>query len=90
MKRFMLIVGLVVALAGCTDNQRAKNWGGNATIKKPDASWQLVVITWKNSNMWVLWFDPKTNKCHFREDSSYGVVEGQVTVEKCDPLMFKP
>lgn len=89
MKRLMIIVGLVIALAGCTENQRAKNWGGSASIKKPDPSWQLVGVTWKTTNMWILWFDPKTNTCYFREEASFGLIEGQVTIEKCDPINVK-
>ncbi|TFG99662.1 hypothetical protein E4H12_01820 [Candidatus Thorarchaeota archaeon] len=83
----LAICGLM--LTGCTDNQRAKAYGGTAKIKKPNPEWQLVTLTWKAEELWTLWYEPSTNKCYFKEDSSFGVIEGTVIVENCSPARVK-
>ena len=45
-----------------------KRYGGVMTIKVPDGEVHLNA-TWKDDNLWIENYDPKTNTCHFREYS---------------------
>ena len=73
-----LIIGLL--LMSCTSNTRARKWGGNEDIKlQPNEV--LVNMTWKESSLWILTKDTISNTFYFREDSPYGVMEGQVTIK---------
>tara|TARA_B100000927_G_C16415098_1_gene448935 strand:- start:882 stop:1178 length:297 start_codon:yes stop_codon:yes gene_type:complete len=73
-----LIVGLI-SLASCTQNSRAKSWGGTAEIVLPKGK-KLVTATWKESNLWYLTKDMTEDDIaetyEFKEESGYGVMEG--------------
>lgn len=82
MKKFLLFFVCALALSSCTENQRAKNFGGNMTVKlKPGE--KLVMATWKGDNLFYLTepmedgYVPKVKK--FYEDSSYGVLQTTVS-----------
>jgi hypothetical protein len=85
MKKIFGILMLVAlfAIIGCTENQRAKNWGGDMElILEPNQ--KLVNITWKEADMWVL-TRPMTDSdsaeiYKFSENSDYGVMEGTITI----------
>jgi len=81
----ILFAGTVFMICGCTENVHSKLYGGTATIKKPEAHWKLLNLTWKDTSLWSLWYDPKTNQCHFKENSPFGILQGNVIVENCDP-----
>lgn len=80
------LLGLTIILAGisatsCTDNSRAKHWGGSMTIKLEKGE-KLVDVTWKESNLWYM-TKPMSEtdvaeRYTFREDSNWGMVEGKV------------
>lgn len=80
MKRLLVLFVLLVAL-GCTEQQRAKSFGGSMTVNLP-ASQKLVVATWKNSDMWYLTRPMREGEAaehySFVESSSFGLVEGVV------------
>lgn len=80
----MKLLGIMVMallLGGCTEQQRAKQWGGEVEIELP-AGQKLVVATWKDSDLWYLIRpmrpDEQPERYRFQEDSSFGVLEGQV------------
>lgn len=81
MKKLLLMATLCALLISCTENQRARNFGGTETIKLP-AGEMLISATWKQDALWYLTgpmpdsYIPQTKK--FIETSSYGVWEGQV------------
>jgi len=77
-----LVFALALLVSGCTDNNMAR-FGGTASLNKPDPSWQLINITWKEQSLWTLWYEPSSGKCYFKEDSPYGVAQGTVVVEQC-------
>lgn len=85
MKKLILLIALVIPFVGCTENQRAKNWGGNTTIEV-SANKKLVNLTWKNENLWVLTRDRKEGETaetyYFTEDSSFGLIQGVVTIRE--------
>ena len=73
-------------LSSCTENKMARKFGGSTTIELP-AGEKLIEATWKDDNLWYLTepmesgYVPKTKI--FREDSSWGVLKGEVKfVEK--------
>jgi hypothetical protein len=80
MKKVLILMG-VVLMSSCTQNQRAKNWGGEATVDIPKGQ-RLIDVTWKEDQIWYLTedmsegYEPKTY--NFLEESSYGMVEGKV------------
>ena len=81
MKKIILVLSLATLIfASCTENARARHWGGTEKIelKKHEV---LLNATWKESNLWVLTQDTITKVNHFREHSSYGVMEGEILLK---------
>lgn len=72
---------LVLSLSSCTDNIRAKAWGGSMAIKVPKGN-KVTNITWKNGDLWYSFRpfvdgeSPQTQT--FVEESTWGVLEGHV------------
>jgi hypothetical protein len=62
-----------------------KRWGGVMNISVPDGQ-RHITATWKDDNLWIENFDPKTNRCIFTEYSKGNVLEGKVIIKKCNPL----
>ncbi len=62
-----------------------KRWGGVMTITVPQGQYH-VATTWKDDNLWVENYDPKTNTCVFSEYSRGNLLQGQVTIKNCNPL----
>jgi hypothetical protein len=62
-----------------------KNWGGVMTISVPEGE-RHIGATWKDENLWIENFDPKTNTCHFREYSKGNLLQGRVIIKNCNPL----
>lgn len=78
---------LALTLAGCTQQQRARHFGGTA---KHDlaANRKLVNVAWKgeDGNLWLLTKPMTSNDVaetyEFVESSSYGVLEGTVIIRE--------
>lgn len=83
MKKSILILLTSIVLIGCTENQRAKSFGGTANVNLP-ANQKLVNVTWKNEQLWFLTKPMATNDVAesytFRESSSFGLVQGTVVI----------
>jgi len=62
-----------------------KRWGGVMTIRVPDGQYHIAT-TWKEDNLWVENYDPKTNSCIFSEYSKGNLLQGRVTIKDCNPL----
>ncbi len=77
----ILLVILTSVLLSCTENQRAKKFGGEFTINLPPNQ-KLVNATWKEQNLWYLTepmdSDYKPKDKLFKEESNFGVMEGTV------------
>ncbi len=73
----------VLLLFGCTENERAKSFGGDATIDLPNGQ-KLVTITWKETQLWYLTRPMRSDEAaetyKFHESSNFGILEGTVTV----------
>ena len=87
MKRLTILLTIVFALSltSCTQNSRAKTFGGEATLELPKGQ-KLEMVTWKDDNLWYLTTNmtatdvPKTYT--FQEESSWGMWEGIYTIKE--------
>lgn len=78
-KLFVLLVG-AVALTACTENERARRFGGTEEVKlKPNEV--VLNVTWKETEMWICTKDTLTGVTYFREKSAWGVMEGTVILK---------
>ena len=66
-----------------------KRYGGVMSIKVPEGEVHLAA-TWKDDNLWIENYNPETNTCHFREYSRGNLLQGQVTIKNCNPLLRRP
>ena len=78
-----LIALFALGLTACTDNMMAKGYGGKMELKIP-CDTRVVVVTWKNGDLWYLLRKMEKNeeprKYVFMEDSNWGAMEGQVNI----------
>lgn len=82
MKQLFIYLIAALALAACTSNQRAKNYGGTQEIKL-DAGQRLINVTWKDDDLWLLTKTDSTKPpaiYYFDEKSSFGVMNGHVII----------
>ena len=77
----LAIVLVGICTTSCTDNNRAKHWGGSMTITLEKGE-KLVDVTWKESNLWYMTKPmSETDVAEtytFRENSNWGMIEGKV------------
>ena len=81
MKKLLLILSIAsVSLVACTDNQRARTYGGTEEVSlKPNEV--VLNVTWKGNEMWICTKDTTTGIVYFREKSNWGVLEGTVVIK---------
>jgi hypothetical protein len=80
MKKLMMILVAMVVMSSCTENVRARHFGGTETLAlKPNE--KVLNVTWKDNEMWVCTQDTITGVVYFREKSSWGVMEGTVILK---------
>ena len=74
----------ILALLGC--NALSRKYGGDMT-QKVDCGRKVVNVTWKDSDLWVLTRQMRSDETPetyvFTENSNLGLVEGAVTVIEC-------
>lgn len=76
----MMILVTMVVMSSCTENVRARHFGGTETLAlKPNE--KVLNVTWKDNEMWVCTQDTITGLVYFREKSSWGVMEGTVILK---------
>ena len=63
-----------------------KRYGGVMSVTVPAGQLHLAA-TWKDDHLWIENYDPETNTCHFREYSKGNLLQGQVTIKNCNPLL---
>ena len=63
-----------------------KRYGGVMTIQVPEGQHHMGA-TWKDDNLWIQNYDPKTNTCIFSEYSRGNLLQGRVTIKSCSPLI---
>lgn len=81
--RLLLIFTAIITMTACTDNVRSRKFGGTAQRDLIPGK-RLVMITWKDSDMWLLTRDrhpdEKPERYEFKEDSNLGLLNGTVIV----------
>lgn len=77
MKKLVILLGLSLALLSCTDNSRARAWGGTETVELPK-NCKFINSTWKETELWIVVQDTVTKQHYMYEKSSFGVIEGKV------------
>lgn len=69
----------------CTEQQRAKKYGGTATENLP-ANQKLVTVTWKETNLWYLTRPMSATDVaetyEFKESSNFGILNGKVIIKE--------
>lgn len=63
-----------------------KRYGGVMSISVPAGQHHLAA-TWKDDNLWIENYDPKTNTCIFSEYSKGNLLQGRVTIKNCNPVI---
>jgi hypothetical protein len=85
MKKILLVLVMALATVSCTENIRARNWGGTSTVELEKGK-TLVNATWKNTDLWLLTKDrpdgQEPSTYEFSEDSSFGVMEGKIIIKE--------
>ena len=85
MKNIILGLAFVLSLftVACTEQQRAKNFGGEVVIQLAEGK-KLENVTWKDEQLWILTRDKRTGEAseryEFKENSVFGVFEGSVII----------
>ena len=82
----ILVVSAFAITASCTENKKARTFGGTAKLELPVGQ-KLINVTWKESNLWHLtrpMVATDTAATYtFHEQSSLGVWEGTyIIIEK--------
>jgi hypothetical protein len=86
-KKRILLFGVlsVLLFVSCTQNSRARNFGGTANIELPKGE-KLVTVTWKGEEIWYLTRPMSDNDVAetytFNESSSWGIMEGKVIISE--------
>lgn len=89
-KRVAALIGgaslLTAVLAGCTAQERARDWGGTSTVEL-ERGQKLVTATWKTSaNLWFLTRPMRSDEAPetytFKESAAWGMMEGTVIVKE--------
>jgi hypothetical protein len=65
-----------------------KHYGGVMTIQVPEGQ-HHIGATWKDDNLWIENYDPKSNSCIFNEYSKGNLLQGRVTIKNCNPLLSR-
>ncbi len=80
MKKILLIAIIAITLTNCTENQRARNFGGKEELKLPQ-NHELITCCWKQDDLWLLTKDSTTGIYYCREKSSWGIWEGEIVIK---------
>ena len=81
MRKLTMVAITLLALVSCTDNQRARSFGGTETVKL-EPNEKFINITWKQDNLWIIVQDTITGNYYAREKSNFGVLQGKVVIQK--------
>ena len=90
--KYGVVTAIVVLLVGWLafffkyEQSFVKNYGGVMTIKIPDGQVHMAA-TWKEDHLWIENYDPKTNVCYFSEYSKGHLLQGQLRLENCNPVL---
>lgn len=84
--RLGLLLALILSsalLVGCTENIRARAFGGTATVNLP-AGKKVVTASFKQNDLWILTraaqSGEKAETFELIESSNFGLLEGKVII----------
>jgi hypothetical protein len=86
-----IILGVLIMIAAWSaynfhyEQLFVKNWGGVMSLSVPEGQ-HHVTATWKDANLWIENYDPETNTCIFTEYSKGNMLQGKVTIKRCNPI----
>lgn len=70
----------LIAFISCTDNQRARKFGGTETVSiSPNE--KFINIAWRGDDLWLVLQDTISGEIYAREKSSYGIVQGKIIIQ---------
>lgn len=79
----LVLLGTIVI--SCTEQSRARSFGGSSTVNLPKGI-KLINVTWKENSLWYLGRkmrdDEKPETYQLQEDSSLGLIQGTVTLNE--------
>ena len=82
MNQILSLLVLIVLLMSCTQNQRARNWGGEEKIELEKGR-RVVNISWHDDDIWILTEEMDSSKTprtlEFIEKSSF-MLDGKVII----------
>jgi len=81
----IIFISSIIVYKAFLEQILAKSYGGNYTVVVPDGM-RFYNITWKDSDLWVGWYDPKEKECVFKEDSKFNILQGKITIKNCEPI----
>ena len=87
MKMWILAMMLCLIGMACTDQEMARQWGGESSIEIPCGQ-KVQGVSWKSPDMtiWVLYrpmrSDESPERWVYHENSSWGMIEGTVVVQE--------
>jgi hypothetical protein len=77
----IIIALILMSVLSCTDNSRARIWGGEMVVNLEKGQ-KLVDVTWKETSLWYMTKPMDSldvaETYIFQEDSRYAVFEGKV------------
>ncbi len=80
-----LVIAATLSSISCTEQERARHYGGNTEIQV-NPGYKLLEVTWKGDDLWMFMeemdsdYVPKTKI--FKEESSFGIIEGSITFKE--------
>ena len=88
------IAALIILLVGWAayffhfEQVFVKRYGGVMSINVPDGQMHITA-TWKDDKLWIEYYDPLTNTCHFNEYSKGNLLQGNVVIKNCNPFRIQ-
>jgi hypothetical protein len=81
MSKLVMVAIILLTLVSCTDNERARYFGGTETIKIEPQE-KFINVTWKDNDLWVIVEDTITGTIYAKEKSAFGIMQGKVIIQK--------
>lgn len=77
--KLLTLLTILFMVVSCTDNSRARNYGGTETVHI-ESNERFINIAWKDNDLWVVTQDTITGIYYAKEKSSLGIMEGQIII----------
>lgn len=85
MKKFIILAVIALSLSSCTENQRARTFGGTATINVEKGK-KVMMATWKGDDLFYMVEDMEPDYVPHNKEliefSNFGVIESKVVFKE--------